>query len=111
MQSTLGTPSSRVSRLTRLFAPARSTWRSTWRFALDLGLPPLCPACRGLLGHEGGLWASRRRRLSFIAPPSAQRLGTPFGYDPRPGVEIHPYDGPHSPHPRARAAVRYDDVA
>ncbi len=111
MQSTLGTPPSRVSRLTRLFAPARSTWRSTWRFALDLGLPPLCPACRGLLGDDGGLCAACWSKLSFIAPPYCERLGTPFGYDPGPGV-LSTEAVNHPPaFGRARAAVRYDDVA
>ena len=45
MQSSLGTPS-RVSRLARLLAPARSKWHATWRFALDLGLPPF-----DIVGH------------------------------------------------------------
>jgi ComF family protein len=111
MQPASGTPSSRVSRLTRLFAPARSTWRATWRFALDLGLPPLCPACRGLLGDDGGLCAACWSRLSFIAPPYCERLGTPFGYDPGPGV-LSTEAVSHPPaFGRARAAVRYDDVA
>jgi len=94
-----------------LFAPARSTWRSTWRFALDLGLPPLCPACRGLLGDDGGLCAACWSRLSFIARPYCERLGTPFGYDPGPGV-LSTEAVSHPPaFGRARAAVRYDDVA
>src|SRR5712672_373872 len=111
MQSALGTPSSRVARVARYLAPVRSTWRSTWRFALDLGLPPLCPACRGLLGDDGGLCAACCSRLSFIARPYCERLGTPFGYDPGPGV-LSTEAVAHPPaFARARAAVRYDDVA
>src|SRR5712672_842311 len=111
MQSALGTPSSRVARVARYLAPVRSTWRSTWRFALDLGLPPLCPACRGLLGDDGGLCAACWSRLSFIARPYCERLGTPFGYDPGPGV-LSTEAVSHPPaFGRARAAVRYDDVA
>src|SRR4030081_3598641 len=111
MQSTLGTPSSRVSRLTRLFAPARSTWRSTWRFALALGLPPLCPACRGLLGDDGGLCAACWSKLSFIAPPYCERLGIPFPFDGGPGLlSMEAIAGPPA-YNRARAAVRYDDIA
>src|SRR5258705_13115052 len=102
MQSTSGTPSSRVSRLTRLFAPARSTWRSAWRFALDLGLPPLFPACRGLLGDDGGLCAACRSKLSFIAPPYCARLRPPLGYDPRP----RPLATEAGPHPPALGAAR-----
>ena len=45
---------------------------------LDVGLPPLCPACREPLGEHGGLCAACWARLSFIAPPYCERLGTPF---------------------------------
>jgi ComF family protein len=111
MPSSSGTASSRVARLTRLLAPARSKWHAACRFALDLGLPPLCPACRGLLGDDGGLCASCWSRLSFITPPYCERLGTPFGYDPGPGV-LSTEAVTHPPaFSRARAAVRYDDVA
>jgi ComF family protein len=115
MQSSSGTPSSRVSRLGRLLGQVSSKWhagwRSTWRFALDLGLPPLCPACRGLLGDDGGLCASCWSQLCFIAPPYCERLGTPFGYDPGLGV-LSTEAVTHPPaFGRARAAVRYDDVA
>jgi hypothetical protein len=37
--------------------------RATLRFALDVGLPPLCPSCRELLGHGGALCASCWSRL------------------------------------------------
>jgi ComF family protein len=105
------TASPHVSRLARFLAPVRSAWRAPWRFALDLGLPPLCPACRGLLGNDGGLCAACWSKLSFIAPPYCERLGTPFGYDPGPGV-LSTEAVSHPPaFGRARAAVRYDDVA
>src|SRR3981081_2584306 len=107
MRSTLGTPSSRVSRLARLFAPARYTRRSTWRLALDPGPPPLCPSCRGLLGDDGGLCAACWSRLSFIAPPYCERLGTPFRYDPGPRVLSTAAGRPPPALGRARAAVRY----
>src|SRR5229473_1486911 len=103
-------PTSR-SRLARATAAVRARWRSSWRFALDIGLPPLCPACRGLLGDDGGLCASCWSKLSFIARPYCERLGIPFGYDPGPGVlSTEAVANPPAFH-RARAAVRYDEIA
>lgn len=85
--------------------------RAALGFALDLGLPPLCPACRGLVGNDGGLCAACWAQLSFIAPPFCERLGTPFGYDPGPGVlSTEAITNPPA-FVRARAAVRYDDIA
>jgi ComF family protein len=90
---------------------SRAALRSTWRFTLDFGLPPLCPACRGLVGNDGGLCATCWSRLSFIARPFCERLGTPFGYDPGPGVLSTEAVANPPAFARARAAVRYDDVA
>ncbi len=107
MRTSPDTPSRRVPRVRRLAAPLRAALG----FALDFGLPPLCPACRGLVGDDGGLSASCWSRLSFIAPPYCDRLGLPFGYDPGPGV-VSSEAASHPPaFARARAAVRYDDVA
>jgi ComF family protein len=49
--------------------------------------------------------------LSFIAPPFCPRLGIPFVYDP--GPELLSMEAIANPpaYQRARAAVRYDDVA
>src|ERR1700704_5480880 len=60
----------------------RGAWRHTARFALDIALPTLCVACREPVDGEG-VCAECWAKLSFIAPAYA----------------------------RARAAVRYDDVA
>ncbi len=99
------------SRLARAANAVRSGWRSTLRFTLDFGLPPLCPACRGVLGDDGGLCASCWSKLSFIARPYCERLGIPFGYDPGPGVlSTEAVANPPAFH-RARAAVRYDEIA
>src|SRR5713226_296857 len=99
------------SRLARAANAVRSGWRSTLRFTLDFGLPPLCPACRGVLGDDGGLCASCWSKLSFIARPYCERLGIPFGYDPGPGVlSTEAVTNPPAFH-RARAAVRYDEIA
>ena len=99
------------SRLARAANAVRSGWRSTLRFTLDFGLPPLCPACRAVLGDDGGLCASCWSKLSFIARPYCERLGIPFGYDPGPGVlSTEAVANPPAFH-RARAAVRYDEIA
>ena len=48
--------------------------RASLRFALDFALPPLCPACRGVVGHTGGLCAVCWSKLSFIARPYCERI-------------------------------------
>ncbi len=80
------------------------------RLALDIALPTLCVACREPVDGEGvcaDCWA----KLSFIAPPFCPRLGIPFVYDP--GPELLSMEAIANPpaYARARAAVRYDDVA
>ncbi|GLR83911.1 ComF family protein [Bradyrhizobium iriomotense] len=80
------------------------------RLALDIALPTLCVSCREPVDGEGvcaACWA----RLSFIAPPYCPRLGIPFVYDPGPDMlSMKAIASPPAYH-RARAAVRYDDVA
>src|SRR5262249_39264301 len=77
---------------------------------LDIALPTLCVSCREPVDGEGvcaACWA----KLSFIAPPYCPRLGIPFVYDP--GPDLLSMEAIASPpaYQRARAAVRYDDVA
>jgi ComF family protein len=73
-------------------------------------LPPLCPACREPV--EGrGLCPACWSKLSFITRPYCERLGIPFVYDPGPGIlSMEAIADPPAYH-RARAAVRFDDVA
>ena len=85
--------------------------RAAFGFALDFALPPLCPACRALVGTDGGLCATCWSKLSFIARPFCERLGTPFGYDPGPGALSTEAVANPPAFDRARAAVRYDDIA
>ena len=78
---------------------------------LDTALPPLCAACRQPVGSGRGLCAACWSKVSFIAPPYCERLGIPFAYDPGPGVlSMEAIADPPS-YGRARAAVRFDDVA
>lgn len=81
------------------------------RLALDVALPPLCPSCREPLGDGAGLCASCWSKLAMIEPPYCARLGIPFTYDPGPALlSMEAIASPPAYH-RARAAVRYDDVA
>jgi ComF family protein len=84
--------------------------RAAFGLAADVGLPPLCGACREAVASTG-LCAACWSKLSFIAPPYCERLGIPFPYDPGPGVLSMEAIADPPAYQRARAAVRYDDVA
>jgi ComF family protein len=84
--------------------------RAAFGLAADVGLPPLCAACREAVASTG-LCAACWSKLSFIAPPHCERLGIPFPYDPGPGVLSMEAIADPPAYQRARAAVRYDDVA
>ncbi|HEY6022971.1 MAG TPA: ComF family protein [Pseudolabrys sp.] len=90
---------------------AAAALRRAGRFALDVALPPLCPSCREPLADGIGLCASCWSRLSLIEPPYCARLGIPFVYDPGPGLLSMEAIANPPAYDRARAAVRYDDVA
>jgi len=94
----------------RPWRAALSAGRAAWRLALDIALPTLCISCREPV-HGEGVCASCWSKLSFIAKPYCPRLGIPFVYDP--GPELLSMEAIASPpaYDRARAAVRYDDVA
>jgi ComF family protein len=85
-------------------------FRAVFGRALDVALPQLCLSCREPV-RDGGLCAPCWSKLTQIAPPYCERLGIPFAYDPGPGVlSMQAIADPPAYH-RARAAVRYDDVA
>src|SRR4029077_16594976 len=94
------------SRLRRAAAAARTVLRS----ALDLALPPLCAACREPVDGKG-LCPACWSRLSFITRPYCERLGIPFVYDPGPGILSMEAIADPPAYRRARAAVRFDEVA
>jgi ComF family protein len=85
-------------------------FRRSWRGLVDFGLPPLCPSCREPVG-DIGLCAECWSKLSFIAPPYCARLGIPFAYDPGPGTLSMEAIADPPAYDRARAAVRFDEVA
>src|SRR5260370_41675361 len=84
--------------------------RSALRRLVDLALPLLCAACREPV--EGrGLCPTCWSKLSFITRPFCERLGTPFVYDPGPGIlSMEAIADPPAYH-RARAAVRFDEIS
>jgi ComF family protein len=96
-------------------APARmgvgSGMRAALRLLLDFALPPLCPSCREPLGDGNGLCASCWSRLSLIEPPYCARLGIPFVFEPGAGLLSMEAIANPPAYDRARAAVRYDDIA
>jgi ComF family protein len=85
--------------------------RSFAGLTLDAALPPLCPACRELVADHGALCPACWGKLSFIARPYCERLGIPFAYDPGPGILSMEAIAAPPAYNRARAAVRYDDIA
>ncbi|MCA6125611.1 ComF family protein [Bradyrhizobium sp. WSM 1704] len=99
-----------ASHLHRALGAVGSAWMRTARAALDIALPTLCVACREPV-HGEGVCAECWAKLSFIAPPYCPRLGIPFVYDP--GPELLSMEAIANPpaYQRARAAVRYNDVA
>src|SRR3982075_2533387 len=88
----------------------RSAWSHATRLALAIALPTLCVACREPVAGVG-VCAECWAKLSFIAQPYCPRLGIPFVYDP--GPELLSMEAIANPpaYARARAAVRYDDIA
>ena len=103
-------------------ATVQPSWHASWaaRFTLGLraalgrglnvALPRLCPSCRDLV-TDNGLCPACWSKVAFIAPPYCPRLGIPFAYDPGPGILSMQAIADPPAFGRARAAVRYDDVA
>ena len=93
-----------------IFGHLRGAWATATKFALDIALPTLCVSCREPVDGEG-VCAECWAKLSFIEPPYCPRLGIPFVYDP--GPELLSMEAIANPpaYARARAAVRYDEVA
>jgi ComF family protein len=85
--------------------------RRPFRLILDVGLPPLCPSCRDPVGDGTGLCAPCWSKLSLIERPFCEKLGIPFTYDPGPGIYSMQAIADPPAYARARAAVRYDDIA
>jgi ComF family protein len=104
-------PSSISTNLVLQFARAARFGRGALRVALDSVLPPLCASCRTPLADAHGLCPACWARVCFLAPPWCERLGIPFVSDLGPGVLSMEAVADPPAYDRARAAVRYDNVA
>src|SRR5258708_23799768 len=96
----------RPGRMARLAGAARGISG----LALGVALPQLCAACREPVGGEG-LCAACWSKLSFTPPPYCERLGIPSPFDPGPGVLSMEAIADPPAYDRARAAVRFDEIA
>src|SRR5215813_11674995 len=99
-------PEATPRRLARLLGAVRAIFS----LAVDVALPQLCASCREPVGSDG-LCPACWSKISFIAPPYCERLGILFSYDPGPGVLSMEAIADPPAYRRARAAVRFDDVA
>ena len=89
----------------------KSAARNALTALIDLALPPVCPTCREPVAGTGGLCARCWAKLSFITRPHCERLGTPFLYDQGAGMLSMQAIADPPAYGRARAAVRYDEIA
>jgi ComF family protein len=110
MDAEIAPSRSPLSHIRGVLRISRDGIRQATKLALDIALPTLCVACREPVDGEG-LCASCWGKLSFIAPPYCPRLGIPFVYDPGPDMLSMEAIADPPAYGRARAAVRYDEVA
>jgi ComF family protein len=94
----------------RAFGALGGAWTHAAKLVLDIALPTLCVSCREPVDGDG-VCAECWSKLSFIEPPYCPRLGIPFVYDPGPDMLSMEAIANPPAYTRARAAVRYDEVA
>ena len=97
-------------RLRTVLGAIGGAWAHAAKLALDIALPTLCVSCREPVEGDG-VCAACWSKLSFIEPPYCPRLGIPFVYDPGPDMLSMEAIASPPAYQRARAAVRYDEVA
>jgi ComF family protein len=94
----------------RRFGQLAAALRSALGLVVDVALPQLCATCREpVVG--AGLCPACWSQLSFIGPPYCERLGIPFPFDGGPGLLSMEAIADPPAYRRARATVRYDDIA
>jgi ComF family protein len=98
-------------RVSKRLSQIAAALRMPLRLILDVGLPPLCPSCRDPVGGGAGLCATCWSKLCPIERPFCEKLGIPFTYDPGPGIYSMQAIADPPAYARARAAVRYDEIA
>ncbi|WP_091442125.1 ComF family protein [Ancylobacter rudongensis] len=90
----------------------RGVGRRLLRGLVDVALPPACMACRAAVDEPGCLCGQCWGRLSFIAAPFCDRLGTPLPYGFGEGRLLSPAAREAPPaYGRARAVAEFGDVA
>ena len=77
----------------------------------DLVYPPSCPVCHAATAEPRALCAACWARLRLIERPYCERLGTPFSVEMGARLVSPAAIADPAVYERARAAVRYDDVA
>ena len=110
MDGDLAPSRSALDHLRGAVTACRNSVRHAAKLVLDIALPTLCVSCREPVDGEG-VCATCWAQLSFIAPPYCPRLGIPFVYDPGPDMLSMEAIADPPAYQRARAAVRYDEVA
>src|SRR6478735_5889359 len=110
MDAEASPPRSISSHLRGALGACRDAFAHLPKLALDIALPTQCVSCREPVEGEG-VCAECWAKLSFIEPPYCPRLGIPFVYDPGPDMLSMEAIASPPAYMRARAAVRYDDVA
>jgi ComF family protein len=85
--------------------------RAGLRTAADLVLPPTCLACRKPVGEPGGLCPLCWNGIGFIERPYCEKLGTPFVSETGEGLLSPAAIADPPAYDRARAAMRFGDVA
>lgn len=92
-------------------AAAAQFFASSGRAFVQTVLPPVCLACRKPAGADGGLCPKCWQSAGFIERPYCERLGTPFAYDSgMPLISPAAFADPPA-FDRARAVMRFSDVA
>jgi ComF family protein len=81
------------------------------KLAVDVVLPPTCPACGKAVSDTDALCARCWSSVRFIEPPLCAVYGTPFAHDLGEGIVSAEALADPPPFRRARSAVAYGDVA
>ncbi len=85
--------------------------RSVGMAAVDLLLPPRCPACRVVVRGDGQFCAPCWAGLRFITAPQCGCCGTPFAHDPGDSARCGACLLEAPRYTAARAALAYDGAA
>ncbi len=92
-------------------ARAAGVARRLATYALDLLLPPRCPACRGIVADQGRFCLDCWRGLAFITDPVCAGCGAPFEVDRGPAARCGACLETPPRFAAARAALAYDGPA